>query len=129
MYANWLVETEDLRPEPELPAVVLVVSGAHSDLVLMEAHRRFRPLGRTIDDAAGEAFDKVARLLHLGFKARCVKLGPLLVNEVAGLPVLVAFRFPQVLELDIFIGGMLVVVVVGDGQHDDWFIELLLKHE
>src|SRR5207237_7109248 len=54
-------------PEPEIPAIVLVVSGAHSDLVLMEAHRRFRPLGRTIDDAAGEAFDKVARLLHLGF--------------------------------------------------------------
>jgi len=76
VYANWLYDTEDkgagapereAPPEPELPAVVLVVSGAHSDLVLMEAHRRFRPLGRTIDDAAGEAFDKVARLLHLGF--------------------------------------------------------------
>ena len=67
VYANWLVETEDQRPEPELPAVVLVVSGAHSDLVLMEAHRRFRLLGRTIDDAAGEAFDKVARMLGLGF--------------------------------------------------------------
>jgi N6-L-threonylcarbamoyladenine synthase len=67
VYANWLLHTEELRPEPELPAVVLVVSGAHSDLVLMEAHRRFRLLGRTIDDAAGEAFDKVARLLGLGF--------------------------------------------------------------
>src|SRR2546430_14881280 len=66
VYANWLFETEDIPPEPEIPAIVLVVSGAHSDLVLMEAHRRFRPLGRTIDDAAGEAFDKVARLLHLG---------------------------------------------------------------
>jgi N6-L-threonylcarbamoyladenine synthase len=67
VYANWLFDTEDVPPEPELPAVVLVVSGAHSDLVLMEAHRRFRLLGRTIDDAAGEAFDKVARLLGLGF--------------------------------------------------------------
>lgn len=67
VYANWLTETEELQPEPEIPAVVLVVSGAHSDLVLMEAHRRFRLLGRTIDDAAGEAFDKVARLLGLGF--------------------------------------------------------------
>ena len=67
VYANWLYDTEDVPPEPELPAVVLVVSGAHSDLVLMEAHRRFRLLGRTIDDAAGEAFDKVARLLGLGF--------------------------------------------------------------
>ncbi|HEX4744552.1 MAG TPA: tRNA (adenosine(37)-N6)-threonylcarbamoyltransferase complex transferase subunit TsaD [Candidatus Limnocylindria bacterium] len=67
VYANWLYDTEDTPPEPELPAVVLVVSGAHSDLVLMEAHRRFRLLGRTIDDAAGEAYDKVARLLGLGF--------------------------------------------------------------
>ena len=67
VYANWLYDTEDVPPEPELPAIVLVVSGAHSDLVLMEAHRRFRMLGHTIDDAAGEAYDKVARLLGLGF--------------------------------------------------------------
>ena len=67
VYANWLYETEQVTSEPAIPAVVLVVSGAHSDLVLMEAHRRFRALGRTIDDAAGEAFDKVARLLGLGF--------------------------------------------------------------
>jgi N6-L-threonylcarbamoyladenine synthase len=67
VYANWLYEGESPTPEPEIPAIVLIVSGAHSDLVLMEGHRRFRPLGRTIDDAAGEAFDKVARLLGLGF--------------------------------------------------------------
>jgi N6-L-threonylcarbamoyladenine synthase len=67
VYANWLQEGDAAPPEPELPAVVLVVSGAHSDLVLMEDHRRFRLLGRTIDDAAGEAYDKVARLLGLGF--------------------------------------------------------------
>ena len=74
VYANWLYEDQAGAPpnpapppEPEIPAVVLIVSGAHSDLVLMEGHRRFRPLGRTIDDAAGEAFDKVARLLGLGF--------------------------------------------------------------
>ena len=67
VYANWLYEAGEAPPEPELPAVVLVVSGAHSDLVLMEDHRRFRLLGRTIDDAAGEAYDKVARLLGLGF--------------------------------------------------------------
>jgi N6-L-threonylcarbamoyladenine synthase len=63
VYANWL----EAATEPELPAVVLVVSGAHSDLVLMEGHRAFKLLGRTIDDAAGEAFDKAARLLGLGF--------------------------------------------------------------
>src|SRR5439155_1665737 len=67
VYANGLYEGVVAPREPDLPAIVPVVSGAHSDLVLMEAHRRFRPLGRTIDDAAGEAFDKVARLLGLGF--------------------------------------------------------------
>ena len=67
VYANWLYEGTTAPKEPEIPAIVLVVSGAHSDLVLMEGHRKFRPLGRTIDDAAGEAFDKVARLLRLGF--------------------------------------------------------------
>ncbi|MBM4435601.1 MAG: tRNA (adenosine(37)-N6)-threonylcarbamoyltransferase complex transferase subunit TsaD [Chloroflexi bacterium] len=67
VYANWLHDGEAATPEPELPAVVLVVSGAHSDVVLMEDHRRFRLLGRTCDDAAGEAYDKVARLLGLGF--------------------------------------------------------------
>jgi len=67
VYANWLITGDPPQPEPELPAVVLVVSGAHSDLVVMEQHREFRLLGRTIDDAAGEAFDKVARLLGLGF--------------------------------------------------------------
>ncbi|MDQ2952167.1 MAG: tRNA (adenosine(37)-N6)-threonylcarbamoyltransferase complex transferase subunit TsaD [Chloroflexota bacterium] len=68
VYANWLYEGAGPAPkEPDIPAIVLIVSGAHSDLVLMEGHRKFRPLGRTIDDAAGEAFDKVARLLGLGF--------------------------------------------------------------
>lgn len=48
------------------PAVVLIVSGGHTDLVLMKNHGDLQYLGGTIDDAAGEAFDKVARLLNLG---------------------------------------------------------------
>jgi N6-L-threonylcarbamoyladenine synthase len=47
--------------------VVLIVSGGHSELVLAEAHGRYRLIGRTRDDAAGEAFDKAARVLGLGF--------------------------------------------------------------
>ena len=54
-------------PELELPVVVLLVSGGHTLLVLMEGHGRYRILGSTIDDAAGEAFDKVARYLGLGY--------------------------------------------------------------
>jgi len=55
------------RPELEPPLLALVVSGAHSDLVRMPAHGVFEVLGRTRDDAAGEAFDKAARMLGLGY--------------------------------------------------------------
>jgi N6-L-threonylcarbamoyladenine synthase len=55
------------EPDIELPMVVLLVSGGHTMLVLMEAHGSYRLLGQTIDDAAGEAFDKVARFLGLGY--------------------------------------------------------------
>jgi len=61
IYANWLEE------EPEFPALCLIVSGGHSDLLLMRGHGDYQPLGRTRDDAAGEAFDKVARILDLGY--------------------------------------------------------------
>jgi N6-L-threonylcarbamoyladenine synthase len=62
LYAALLEE-----PELELPVIVLLVSGGHTLLVLMEGHGRYRILGSTIDDAAGEAFDKVARYLGLGY--------------------------------------------------------------
>ncbi len=61
--AAWL----DVDEGPELPAVALIVSGGHTELVLVDAPGRYRMLGRTRDDAAGEAFDKVARMLGLGF--------------------------------------------------------------
>jgi N6-L-threonylcarbamoyladenine synthase len=55
------------RPDLEPPLLGLVVSGAHSDLVLMPEHGTFEVIGRTRDDAAGEAFDKAARMLGLGY--------------------------------------------------------------
>ncbi|MBI4284311.1 MAG: tRNA (adenosine(37)-N6)-threonylcarbamoyltransferase complex transferase subunit TsaD [Chloroflexi bacterium] len=64
IYANWL--TDDAAP-PAFPLLCLIVSGGHSDLVLMTEHGRYAVLGRTRDDAAGEAFDKAARILGLGF--------------------------------------------------------------
>jgi N6-L-threonylcarbamoyladenine synthase len=54
-------------PELEFPTVVLLVSGGHTQLIAMEGHGRYRLLGATLDDAAGEAFDKVARYLGLGY--------------------------------------------------------------
>lgn len=55
------------QPDLEPPLLALVVSGAHSDLVRMPVHGVFEVLGRTRDDAAGEAFDKAARMLGLGY--------------------------------------------------------------
>ncbi|MCA9880512.1 MAG: tRNA (adenosine(37)-N6)-threonylcarbamoyltransferase complex transferase subunit TsaD, partial [Thermomicrobiales bacterium] len=54
-------------PEPQFPVLCLLVSGGHTELILMQRHGAFQHLGRTLDDAAGEAFDKGARLLGLGF--------------------------------------------------------------
>ncbi len=53
--------------EMEFPAIGLIVSGGHTSLVLMKSHREIKLLGQTLDDAAGEAFDKVAALLNLGY--------------------------------------------------------------
>lgn len=52
---------------PELPFINLVISGGHTMLVLVEEHGRYKIMGRTHDDAAGEAFDKVAKMLDLGY--------------------------------------------------------------
>lgn len=68
VYANWLVSEGGLRDGvPPFPFVCLIVSGGHSDIVLVEGHLRYVRLGRTRDDAAGEAFDKAARILGLGY--------------------------------------------------------------
>lgn len=72
LYANWLYTSREGNggeppPAPRFPLLCLIVSGGHSDLVWMTAHGQYRVLGRTVDDAAGEAFDKVARLLDLGY--------------------------------------------------------------
>ena len=78
IYANWLRpnETQDAPAadplaewpgDPRFPLLALVVSGAHTELVYIPRHGRYELLGQTRDDAAGEAFDKVARLLGLGY--------------------------------------------------------------
>ena len=66
IYANWLIGQ---NPEliPRFPSICLIVSGGHSDLVLMRGHGDYVLLGRTRDDAAGEAFDKAARILGLSY--------------------------------------------------------------
>lgn len=67
VHANWLRKPGDETPPPAFPAVCLLVSGGHTELILMRSHDTYELLGQTIDDAAGEAFDKGARLLGLGY--------------------------------------------------------------
>src|SRR3989338_427824 len=65
IYSNWLSLTE--LDYNLFPALCLIVSGGHTELVLMKGHGRYKIVGETLDDAVGEAFDKVARMLGLGY--------------------------------------------------------------
>lgn len=62
VYANFLIE-----PKPKFPMLSLIVSGCHSQLVLFEDHKNYKLLGQSQDDAVGEAFDKVARVIGLPY--------------------------------------------------------------
>jgi N6-L-threonylcarbamoyladenine synthase len=68
LYSAWVFNAdESVTPEPQFPLMALLVSGGHTELNLMTDHLTYQRLGSTLDDAAGEAFDKVARLLGLGY--------------------------------------------------------------
>src|SRR3989344_5512377 len=81
IYSNWLPLSEKSSDLTVLshqifPALNLIVSGGHTELVLMQGHGKYKIIGETMDDAAGEAFDKIARLLGLGYPG-----GPLISKE------------------------------------------------
>lgn len=67
VHSVWLAKTLPLPPAPTFPVLALIVSGGHTELVLARDHGRYELIGHTLDDAAGEAFDKVARLLGLEY--------------------------------------------------------------
>lgn len=68
LYSAWVYNAgETPPPEPQFPLLALLVSGGHTELVLMTNHLEYQRLGATQDDAAGEAFDKVARTLGLSY--------------------------------------------------------------
>lgn len=89
IYANWLAPDEENK-EINFPVMVLTVSGGHNELVLMKKHADFNLIGESLDDAAGEAFDKVARLLGLGYPG-----GPH-VARVAEMGNALRFQLPRV---------------------------------
>lgn len=80
----------EVRSQPAFPVLALVVSGGHTSLILMENHFQYKILGQTIDDAAGEVFDKVAKLLNLGYPG-----GPI-VSQLAEKGDPRAYDFPRV---------------------------------
>ncbi len=96
VYANWLMPPE-VDPTtflpPSFPLICLLVSGGHTELIEVRDHCQYRLLGHTIDDAAGEAFDKVARLLNLGYPG-----GPV-IQRTAEQGSAVAYAFPRSLNI------------------------------
>ncbi len=90
IYSAWVyTASAEPVPEPEFPLLALIVSGGHTELVLMTGHLKYQRLGATLDDAAGEAFDKVGRLLNLPYPG-----GPSIQKASEGGNPL-AFNFPR----------------------------------
>ena len=90
LYSAWVHDANDGAPlEPQFPLMALLVSGGHSELNLMSDHLTYQRLGGTLDDAAGEAFDKVARMLELSYPG-----GPA-IQKVAENGDPTAFKFPR----------------------------------
>ena len=110
LYAAWLEE-----PDLEPPIAVLIVSGGHTMVVVMEGHGRYRVTGQTVDDAAGEAFDKVARHLGLGYPG-----GPE-IDRLAAAGDPAAIRFPRAMpgEADFSFAGIKTAVVNHLRRHPD----------
>jgi N6-L-threonylcarbamoyladenine synthase len=103
-------------PSLEPPLLTLIVSGGHTLLVAMDGHGRYRVLGRTVDDAAGEAFDKVARFLGLGYPG-----GPA-IDRLAptGNADAIAFPRPMLADGDDFsFAGLKTAVVQYVRKHPD----------
>ncbi|MGD8405650.1 MAG: tRNA (adenosine(37)-N6)-threonylcarbamoyltransferase complex transferase subunit TsaD [Anaerolineales bacterium] len=97
LYSAWVYDSpsqggktgETPPPEPQFPLLALLVSGGHTELILMTGHLEYKRLGATLDDAAGEAFDKVARMMGLGYPG-----GPAIQRAAEGGDPL-RFNFPR----------------------------------
>ncbi len=92
IYANWLTYPELFQNDKKIfPSLALIVSGGHTELILMTGHGKYQLIGQTLDDAAGEAFDKVAKILGLGYPG-----GPLVAKLAAeGNPTAIDFPRPM----------------------------------
>ncbi len=111
IYANWL----DVKDEIKFPILVLTVSGGHNEIILMRKHNDFEVLGESRDDAAGEAFDKVARILGLGYPG-----GPAIAKAALNGDGK-AFKFPRIYlekgSLDFSFSGLKTAVLNEAKKH------------
>lgn len=116
IYGNWC---DRLEKDFEFPILVLTVSGGHNELVLMRGHDDFEIVGETRDDAAGEAFDKVAKILGLGYPG-----GPAIQNAAKeGNDLAFALPIANVEDLDFSFSGLKTAVLYeiqrGHGKNFD----------
>jgi len=100
--AHFIQEKENSQPVPEFPFLCLTVSGGHTQIVLVKDYFQMEILGRTIDDAAGEAFDKASKIMDLGYPG-----GPL-IDQFAkeGNPEAFEFSKPNIPGLDYSFSGL-----------------------
>ncbi|MBI1912853.1 MAG: tRNA (adenosine(37)-N6)-threonylcarbamoyltransferase complex transferase subunit TsaD [Deltaproteobacteria bacterium] len=107
--AAFLKEAGQEKATPEFPAVALIVSGGHTTLIYLEDYTSYKILGQTRDDAAGEAFDKVAKLLGLGYP------GGVVIDRLAkdGNPHFIEFTRPYLAKgnLDFSFSGIKTAVL------------------
>lgn len=103
IYANWLQN----QNEPSFPLIALIISGGHTQIVKMSAHQQFEIIGTTRDDAVGECFDKIAKILGLPYPG-----GPSIAKSAAtGNPNAYSFPHPMPGTLDFSFSGLKTAVL------------------
>ncbi len=105
--ANFALQKNEKREIPQFPFLCLTVSGGHTQIVMVESHLKMHIIGQTLDDAAGEAFDKIAKTLEVPYPG-----GPL-IDKMAATGNEKAFRFPhpQIPDLNFSFSGLKTAVM------------------
>jgi N6-L-threonylcarbamoyladenine synthase len=111
-------------PYPAYPSLVLVISGGHTELVVMKEPLSYRVIGATRDDAAGEAFDKVAKLLGLGYPG-----GPVIEKTASdGYGEFTEFPVSRVPDFEFSFSGLKTAVLVYVNEKGSEFIRMNIAH-
>lgn len=116
LYSCWLSETT-----PSFPAIGLLVSGGHSEIILMKDHGDYGVLGMTRDDAAGEAFDKVAKILGLGYPGGPIVSKKALEGDASAIPFPRPMQHSQ--DYDFSFSGLKTAVAYHVKEHPEDRVE------